>query len=175
MDCRPAANCERLAVCPTLDKAPEGPGPGWFEAATRRTLALRPLPPLFPVDRLRLLTGGSSLECRLQLIDSAVAFAKRQFSYKIDGPQTLSILSALESRTPIAQFRGTLETSCREAEVLVVALKSYSETFRSAKHQSLLQELRQLTARLANSTEGRRTPTYPRQPRINPKNPAPYW
>jgi hypothetical protein len=111
----------------------------------------------------------------LQLIDSAVAFAKRQSSYKIDGPQNRSILMALESRTPIAQFRGTLEMSCREAEVLVVALKAYSEIFRSAKHQSLLQELQHLTVRLASATEGRRTPTYLRQPRIKPKNPEPYW
>ena len=111
----------------------------------------------------------------LQLIDCAVASAKRQYNFKIDGPQKLSILMALESRTPIAQFRGTLEISCREAEVLVVALKAYSETFRSAKHQSILQELQQLTARLVNATEGRRTPTYPRQPRIKPKTPVPYW
>lgn len=82
---------------------------------------------------------------------------------------------ALESRTPIAQFRGTLEMSCREAEVLVAALEAYSEAFRSAKHRSLLQELQHLTVRLADATEGHRTPTYPRQPRIKPKTPEPYW
>ena len=111
----------------------------------------------------------------VQLIDSAVAFAKRRSNYKIDGPQHFNILMALESRTPIAQFRGTLEMSCREAEVLIVALKAYSEMFRSAKHRSLLRELQDITVRLANATEGRRTPTYPRQPRIKPKDPEPYW
>ena len=111
----------------------------------------------------------------VQLIDSAVTFAKRHSNYKIDGPQHLAILMALESRTPIAQFRGTLEMSCREAEVLIVALKGYSEMFRSAKHRSLLQELQDLTVRLANAMEGRRTQAYPRQPRIKPKTPEPYW
>ena len=65
--------------------------------------------------------------------------------------------------------------SCREAEVLAVALKAYSEAFRSAKHQSLLQELQHLTVRLANAPEGRRTQTYPRQLMIKPKNLEPYW
>jgi hypothetical protein len=111
----------------------------------------------------------------LQLIASAVASAKRQYDYRIEGPQRLSILRTFEFRTPIAQFRGILEISCREAEVLVVALKAHLETFRSAKHQSILQELQHLTARLVNAMEGRRTPTYPRQPRIKPKTPVPYW
>ena len=94
----------------------------------------------------------------LQLVASAVTFAKRQFQRNLDGPQNFQILTAVESRIPTAQFSGKLEISCREAELLVAALNAYCETFRSrAKHQSLFRGLHHLAARIEDKMEGRRT------------------
>jgi hypothetical protein len=94
----------------------------------------------------------------LQLVGSAVTFAKRQSKPDPDGSQNLRILTAVETRIPTAQFSGKLEISCREAELLLSALNAYCETLRSrTKHQSLFQELHHLTVRLADTMEGRRT------------------
>ena len=94
----------------------------------------------------------------LQLVGSAVTFAKRKFQRSLDGPQNFQILTAVESRFQAAQFRGTLEISCREAEVLLLALDAFCENFRSrTKYQSLFQEIDHLITRLADRMEGRRT------------------
>jgi hypothetical protein len=112
----------------------------------------------------------------LQLASSAVTFAKRQSSRSGDHAQNLRILTAIETRIPTAQFRGTLEISCREAEILLVALNAYGDTFRSrTKHQSLFEELQHLAERLADTMEGRRTRNNRGwQLQIKPKNLAPY-
>jgi hypothetical protein len=94
----------------------------------------------------------------LELVGSAVTFAKRQPGYNVDGSQNLRILMAIETRIPTAQFRRNLEISCREAEVLLLALDAFCENFRSRiKHQSLFQEIDLLITRLADRMEGRRT------------------
>ena len=104
------------------------------------------------------LTSFAVSSRHLQLITSAVAFAKRQFRSDPDGSQNVGILVAVETRIPTAQFSGKLEISCREAEVLLLALDAFCENFRSrTKYQSLFQEIDHLITRLADRMEGRRT------------------
>jgi hypothetical protein len=113
----------------------------------------------------------------LQLVDCAVSFSKQQSRRSLDGPQNVGILTAVETRIPTAQFSGKLEISRREAEVLIIALNLYCETFRSrTKHQALFQELHHLAARLADTMEGRKTRNHGRGPLvfIRPKTLAPY-
>src|ERR1700676_3358945 len=101
----------------------------------------------------------------LQLIGIAVNFTKQQSSRNVDSSQKFQILTAIETRIPTAQFRGTLDISCREAELLLAALNTYCEPFRSrAKYQSLYQELQHLAERLEDTMEGRKARNHGRGP-----------
>jgi hypothetical protein len=109
----------------------------------------------------------------LQLVGSAVTYTKQQSSRNVDSSHNFQILTAIETRIPTAQFRGCLEISSREAELLLTALNTYCEPFRSrTKHQSLFQELQHLAARLADTMEGRKTRNHGRGPLlfIKPKD-----
>ena len=126
------------------------------------------------MERLTLVPFGVSSR-DLQLIGCAVTFSKQQSRRSLDASQNVGILTAVETRIPTAQFSGKLEISRREAEVLLIALNAYCETFRSrSKHQSLFQELHHLTARLADTMEGRKTRNHGRGPLlfIKPKTSA---
>ena len=93
----------------------------------------------------------------LQLIGSVVNFVKRQTSnqdHRIERSQDARILVAIETRIPDAHLRGKLEMTRREAEVLLLSLEAYSNTFRSGtKHQSVLHELHCLAQNLTDFIE----------------------
>ena len=94
----------------------------------------------------------------LQLVGIAITFAKRQANRNPNDTQNVRILTAIQTRIPTAQFRGTLDISNREAEPLQGALNTYCESFRSrTKYQSLFQELHDLAVRLAETMEGHKT------------------
>ena len=110
----------------------------------------------------------------LQLIGSAVHFAKRQTgqAHQINRSQDHGIMLAIETRIPNAQLRGKLELSCREAEVLLLALDTFGNTFRSGtKHQLLLQELNSLTIHLADFMEGHKARMVGMQLSVNKSTP----
>jgi len=84
-------------------------------------------------------------------------------------------LTAVQTRIATAQFRGTLDISNREAELLQEALNTYCESFRSrTKYQSLFQELHDLAVRLAETMEGRKTRSHGSPQYIKPKTSAEY-
>jgi hypothetical protein len=115
------------------------------------------------------LTAFAVSSRHLELITSAVTFAKRRSRSDPDGSQNVGILMAVETRIPTAQFSGKLEISCREAEVLLSALSDYSENFGfRPKHQSLFQELQHLASLLEENMEGRRM-TSIQEFRLKPK------
>jgi hypothetical protein len=94
----------------------------------------------------------------LEIVGIAIHFAKCQFQRNRDNSQDFQILTAVETRIPTAHLRGMLDISCREAELLLAALNTFCESFRSrAKYQSLFQELQFIAERLADTMQGRKT------------------
>jgi hypothetical protein len=97
----------------------------------------------------------------LEIVAIAVRFAKRQSQGGRNDSQNVQILTAVETRIPTAQLRGMLDISGREAELILGAIKTYSESFRSRpKYQSLFQELQLLAERLADTMEEQKPRRY---------------